>query len=77
MNKQLGFAWEVVVDDIVQHGNVNASGLEHEQSVQAKRTMSMHCVYALTARSVTIMTEAFLLTNLATLILRAVWSREL
>ena len=27
VNKELGLGWEVVVDDIVQEGNINAPGL--------------------------------------------------
>lgn len=27
MYKKLGFGWEVVVDDVVEHGDINTAGL--------------------------------------------------
>ena len=80
VNKQLGFGWEIVVDDIVQEGNINAPGLI---MVTKQTNKSEHQAFdavlcdQLTATSVTIITITFLFTNLAMLILRAVWSREL
>lgn len=90
MNKELGLCWEVVVDDIVQHGYVNPSRLTtppththtrrrrgNKVGERGKKREKDTCKLSLvnhgllTATSVTSITVAFLLVNLATLILRA------